>query len=39
MAGGYERGAIRPQVPGRFVELLQAAEGHPAMPIYLTNTR
>ena len=38
MAGGYEREAIRPHVLGRFVELLQAAEGHPAMLIYLTNT-
>ncbi len=35
MAGGYEREAIRPHVLGRFVELLQAAEGHPAMLIYL----
>ncbi len=39
MAGGYEREAIRPHVLGRFVELLQAAEGHPAMLIYLTNTQ
>jgi uncharacterized protein (DUF1800 family) len=38
MAGGYEREAIRPHVLGRFVEMLQAAEGHPAMLIYLTNT-
>ena len=38
MAGAYEREAIRPHVLGRFVELLQAAEGHPAMLIYLTNT-
>jgi uncharacterized protein (DUF1800 family) len=38
MAGGYEREAIRPHVLGHFVELLQAAEGHPAMLIYLTNT-
>ena len=39
MAGGYEREAIRPHVLGRFVEMLQAAEGHPAMLIYLTNTQ
>jgi uncharacterized protein (DUF1800 family) len=39
MAGGYEREAIRPHVLGHFVELLQAAEGHPAMLIYLTNTQ
>jgi uncharacterized protein (DUF1800 family) len=38
MAGAYEREAIRPHVLGHFVELLQAAEGHPAMLIYLTNT-
>jgi uncharacterized protein (DUF1800 family) len=38
MAGGYEREAIRPHVLGHFVELLQAAEGHPAMLLYLTNT-
>jgi uncharacterized protein (DUF1800 family) len=38
MAGGYEREAIRPHVLGRFVDLLQAAEGHPAMLLYLTNT-
>jgi uncharacterized protein (DUF1800 family) len=38
MAGGYEREALRPHVLGHFVELLQAAEGHPAMLLYLTNT-
>ena len=38
MAGGYEREAIRPHVLGHFVDLLQAAEGHPAMLLYLTNT-
>jgi uncharacterized protein (DUF1800 family) len=38
MAGAYEREAIRSHVLGRFVELVQAAEGHPAMLIYLTNT-
>ncbi len=38
MAGAYEREAIRPHVLGRFVDLVQAAEGHPAMLLYLTNT-
>jgi uncharacterized protein (DUF1800 family) len=38
MAGAYEREAIRPHVLGRFVDLVEAAEGHPAMLIYLTNT-
>ena len=38
MAGPYEREAIRPHVLGRFVDLVQAAEGHPAMLLYLTNT-
>src|SRR6202043_3214669 len=37
MAGGYEREAIRPHVLGRFVDLLLAAEGHPAMLVYLNN--
>ena len=31
MAGGYEREAIRPHVLGRFADMLQAAESHPAM--------
>jgi len=38
MAAGYEREAIRPHVLGRFGDMLLAAEGHPAMLIYLTNT-
>jgi uncharacterized protein (DUF1800 family) len=38
MAGAYEREAIRPHVLGRFVDMLQAAEGHPAMLDYLDNT-
>jgi uncharacterized protein (DUF1800 family) len=38
MAGPYEREAIRPHVLGRFVDLVQAADSHPAMLIYLTNT-
>ncbi len=37
MAGGYEREAIRPYVLGRFADMLQAAEGHPAMLLYLNN--
>jgi uncharacterized protein (DUF1800 family) len=37
MSGAYEREAIRPHVLGRFHDLLQAAEGHPAMLFYLDN--
>jgi uncharacterized protein (DUF1800 family) len=37
MAGAYEREAIRPHVLGKFSDLLLAAEGHPAMLIYLDN--
>jgi len=37
MAGGYEREAIRPYVLGRFADMLLAAEGHPAMLLYLNN--
>jgi uncharacterized protein (DUF1800 family) len=37
MAGAYEREAIRPHVLGRFVEMLQAVESHPAMLFYLDN--
>jgi uncharacterized protein (DUF1800 family) len=36
-AGAYEREAIRPHVLGRFADMLQAAEGHPAMLRYLDN--
>src|SRR6202048_1341702 len=39
MAGAYEREAIRPQVLGRFVDMLLAAEGHPAMLLYLDNAQ
>jgi uncharacterized protein (DUF1800 family) len=39
MAGAYEREAIRPHVLGRFGDMLLAAEGHPAMLIYLDNFR
>jgi uncharacterized protein (DUF1800 family) len=37
MAGAYEREAIRPNVLGRFGDMLQAAEAHPAMLLYLNN--
>ncbi len=39
LAGAYEREAIRPHVLGRFVDMLQAAESHPAMLIYLDNAQ
>lgn len=39
MAGAYEREAIRPHVLGRFIDMLTAAESHPAMLLYLSNTR
>src|SRR5215831_12232881 len=39
MAGAYEREAIRPFVLGRFADMLQAVETHPAMLIYLDNAR
>jgi uncharacterized protein (DUF1800 family) len=38
MSGAYEREAIRPRLLGRFVDLLLAAEGHPAMLFYLDQT-
>jgi uncharacterized protein (DUF1800 family) len=38
MLGGYEREAIRPHVLGRYLDMLLAAEGHPAMLIYLSNS-
>jgi uncharacterized protein (DUF1800 family) len=37
MAGAYEREAIRPHVLGRFGDMLQAVESHPAMLFYLDN--
>jgi uncharacterized protein (DUF1800 family) len=37
LTGGYEREAIRPYILGRFVDMLLAAEGHPAMLAYLNN--
>jgi uncharacterized protein (DUF1800 family) len=36
-AGSYEREAIRPHVLGRFIDILLAAEAHPAMLFYLDN--
>ncbi len=39
MAGGYEREAIRPYILGRFVDLLLAADSHPAMLIYLNDAQ
>jgi uncharacterized protein (DUF1800 family) len=39
LAGAYEREAIRPNVLGRFADMLLAAETHPAMLIYLDNAR
>src|SRR5882724_4214087 len=39
MAGAYEREAIRPHVLGRFVDMLLAAESHPAMLVYLDNAQ
>ena len=38
MSGAYEREAIRPHILGRFADMLQAVEGHPAMLFYLDNT-
>src|SRR6202034_1006446 len=37
MAGPYEREAIRPHVLGRFADMLEAVESHPAMLFYLDN--
>jgi uncharacterized protein (DUF1800 family) len=37
-AGALENEAIRPHLDGRFVDLLVAAEQHPAMITYLDNT-
>jgi uncharacterized protein (DUF1800 family) len=39
MAGGYEREAIRAHALGRFGDMLLAAEGHPAMLLYLDNAQ
>ena len=39
ICGAFEREAIRPHVLGRFGDMLQAVESHPAMLIYLDNAR
>src|SRR5262245_6128754 len=39
IAGAYEREAIRAHLFGRFGDMLLAVETHPAMLIYLDNTR
>jgi uncharacterized protein (DUF1800 family) len=39
IAGLYEKEAIRPNVNGKFIDLLLAAEKHPAMIVYLDNQR
>src|SRR5205814_7372720 len=39
LCGAYEREAIRLHVLGRFADMLEAAESHPAMLIYLDNAR
>jgi len=37
LVGAYEREAIRPNILGKFSDLLLAAESHPAMLLYLDN--
>jgi uncharacterized protein (DUF1800 family) len=37
LAGAFEREAIRPNVFGRFADMLQAVETHPAMLMFLDN--
>ncbi len=39
IAGLFENEAIRPNVSGRFADLLRAVEQHPAMIVYLDNQR
>jgi len=39
IAGLYENEAIRPNVTGKFIDLLLAVEKHPAMIFYLDNPR
>ncbi|MCJ1960823.1 DUF1800 domain-containing protein [Novosphingobium mangrovi (ex Hu et al. 2023)] len=39
LSGAYEVEAIRPHVLGRFEDMLVAAEQHPAMGLYLDQTR
>lgn len=38
LSGGFEFEAIRPHVLGRFVDMLNAVERHPAMLLYLDQT-
>jgi uncharacterized protein (DUF1800 family) len=38
MSGAFEREAVRPHILGRFQDLLEAVESHPAMLFYLDNT-
>ena len=39
LAGSFENEAIRPNITGKFSDLLLAAEKHPAMLLYLDNQR
>jgi uncharacterized protein (DUF1800 family) len=39
LAGAYENEVIRPKLGGKFIDLLLAAEKHPAMIMYLDNER
>jgi len=39
LAGAFEREAIRPNVTGRFEDMLLAVTRHPAMLVYLDNAR
>lgn len=39
IAGLFENEAIRPNVAGKFIDLLMAVEKHPAMIVYLDNQR
>ena len=39
LCGAYEREAIRAHVLGKFSDMLQAVESHPAMLLYLDNAR
>ena len=39
VCGSFEREAIRPHIAGRFEDMLQTAESHPAMLMYLDNAQ
>jgi uncharacterized protein (DUF1800 family) len=39
IAGAYEREAIRPNVTGKFIDMLLASAHHPAMLMYLDNAQ